>query len=301
MIRDTGEQESMTVKEERNRNMSTLNVPGAKLYYEVSGDGPLLIMIPGSAGTGEVFRPLVGPLAERYQVVTYDRRGFSRSELDGPQDYDHRLATDADDVRRLIEQLTDKRSTPQSGSLDKPAIVFGNSSGATVALEVLIRYPERVDTVVAHEPPLVNILLDAAKWRDFFYGVYDTYRKSGVAEALRQFGSGVLGSEDRQILAQNMKLHGNERSLANTTYWMEHELRQYPPVDLDINALAVLSRQLVLVGGRDSQDQMTYQPGKILAQKLGLEIVNLPGGHLGFMAYPTQFAKELMDALKDRA
>src|SRR6266542_2165808 len=136
----------MTIKEERNRNMSTLNVPGAKLNYEVSGHGPLLILIPGAAGTGEVFRPLIGPLAERYQVVTYDRRGFSRSELDGPQDYDHRLDTDAEDVRRLIEQLTDKRSTPQSGSVDKPAIVFGNSSGATVALEVLIRYPQWVDT-----------------------------------------------------------------------------------------------------------------------------------------------------------
>src|SRR6266496_3177398 len=149
------------IKEEWSKNMSTLNVPGAKLYYEASGEGPLLITIPGAAGTGEVFRPLVGPLAERYQVVIYDRRGFSRSELDGPQDYDHRLDTDADDVRRWIEELT-----------DKPAIVFGNSSGAIVALEVLIRYPERVDTVVAHEPPLVNLLPDAAKWIAFFDEVY---------------------------------------------------------------------------------------------------------------------------------
>jgi len=96
--------------------MSTLNVPGTKLYYEISGQGPLLIMIPGAAGTGEVFRPLTGPLAERYQVVTYDRRGFSRSKLDGPQDYDHRLDTDADDVRRLVEQL-----------IDKPAIVLATA------------------------------------------------------------------------------------------------------------------------------------------------------------------------------
>ncbi len=138
--------------EEWNKNMSTLTVPGAQLYFEVIGDGPLLIMIPGAAGTGEVFRPLIGPLAEQYQVVTYDRRGFSRSELDGPQDYDHRLDTDADDVRRLIEELT-----------DKPAIVFGNSSGAIVALEVLIRFPQWVDTVVAHEPPVVNLLPDATK------------------------------------------------------------------------------------------------------------------------------------------
>src|SRR5437660_3457064 len=88
------------------KRMSTLKVPGAQLSYEVNGDGPLLILIPGARGEGEVFRPLAHALAAQYQVVTYDRRGFSRSELDGPQDYDYRLDTDADDVRRLIEHLT---------------------------------------------------------------------------------------------------------------------------------------------------------------------------------------------------
>ena len=270
--------------------MSTLRVLGAKLYYEVSGEGPLLIMIPGAAGTGEVFRPLLGSLAERYQVVTYDRRGFSRSELNGPQDYDHRLDTDADDVRRLIEQLT-----------DKPAIVFGNSSGAMVALEVLIRYPKRIDTVVAHEPPVANLLPDAAKWIAFFDEVYGTYRQLGIGRAMHKFATETLGSEDTKVLARNMNLHKNEQNQANAMYWMEHELRQYPRVELDLNALTAHTNQMVLVGGRDSQDQMTYQPGKVLAQKLGLEIINLPGGHLGFMSFPAEFVHELMDALKDRA
>jgi len=133
--------------------MSTLNVPGAKLYYGVSGDGPLLILIPGAAGTGEVFRPLIGPLAERYQVVTYDRRGFSGSELDGPQDYDHRLDTDADDVRRLIEHAS-----------DRPATVFGSSSGAIIALEVLTQHPSVVRTLVPFEPPAVRQLPDRQTW-----------------------------------------------------------------------------------------------------------------------------------------
>lgn len=257
-------------------------------------------MIPGAAGTGQVFRLILKPLAERYQVVTYDRRGFSRSELDGPQDYDHRLETDADDVRRLIEQLTDKRNGA-NGAMDKPAIIFGNSSGATVALEFLISYPERVDTVIAHEPPVVNLLPDAAKWIAFFDEVYDTYRQSVITKAMHQFASGVLGSEDSKVLARNMKLHTNEQNLANATYWMEHELRQYPRVGLDLDALTAYSEQILLVGGRDSQNHLTYQPGKVLAQKLGLDIVSLPGGHLGFMAYPLEFPNALLDALKDRA
>src|SRR5581483_7055824 len=90
------------------KQMSILPVPGAQLSYEVSGSGPLLILIPGASGTGESFRPLAAHLISRYQMVIYDRRGFSQSKLDGPQDYAHRLAVDADDVRRLIEHVTDQ-------------------------------------------------------------------------------------------------------------------------------------------------------------------------------------------------
>jgi pimeloyl-ACP methyl ester carboxylesterase len=268
--------------------MSTLDVPGAQLYYEVSGSGPLLILISGASGTGESFRPLVSHLTSQYQVVIYDRRGFSRSHLDGPQDYDHRLSTDADDVRRLIAHLT-----------DQPATVFGNSSGALVALEVLIQYPERVQIVVAHEPPVITLLPDAAKRLAFLDRVYDTYQKQGVPNAMQQFASGTLGSIDRQVVAQALCENANTYALSNAGYWMEHELRQYPRVVLDLATLEVLAEQVVLVGGRDSQDQVPYQSTRVLARQLGLEVVDLPGGHLGFMASPAVFAQEFLIALKD--
>jgi pimeloyl-ACP methyl ester carboxylesterase len=270
------------------KSMSTLKVPGAQLSYEVSGDGSLLILIPGARGDGEVFRPLAHHLSSQYQVVTYDRRGFSRSSLDGPQDYDHRLSTDADDVGSLIEHLT-----------DQPATVFGNSSGALVALEVLTHYPERVQTVVAHEPPVITLLPDAAKRLAFLDGVYDTYQKQGVSKAMQQFAGGTVGSGDLQVMENALREHENAYTLSNVTYWMEHELRQYPRVALDLAALEAAAERIVLVGGRDSQDQVPYQSTRVLARQLGLEMVDLPGGHLGFMASPAAFAQELMIALKD--
>jgi pimeloyl-ACP methyl ester carboxylesterase len=105
------------------------------------------------------------PLAARYTVVRYDRRGFSRSHLDGPQDYDRRLDTDADDVRSLIEHLA-----------GEPATVFGVSSGAIVALTVLTRHPSVVRAVAAFEPPAVRLLADGQQWIDLFATVYDLYR-----------------------------------------------------------------------------------------------------------------------------
>jgi acetyltransferase/esterase len=271
-------------KEEK--QMKILKVPGAQLSYEVTGIGPLLILIPGAAGTGEVFRPLAHVLISHYQVVTYDRRGFSRSSLDGPQDYEHRLSTDADDVRRLIEHLT-----------NQPATVFGNSSGALVALSVISHAPELVQTVVAHEPPAVLLLPDAAKWLAFFDRVYATYRKDGIPTAMHLFASGTLGSIDRQVIEPAMREHPNEFALSNTIYWMEHELRQYPRIELELAALEVNAERIVLAGGRDAQDQLPYQPNRILAKQLDREIVDFPGGHLGFLSHPALFAKELMNAL----
>jgi pimeloyl-ACP methyl ester carboxylesterase len=266
--------------------MSTLTVPGAQVWYEVSGGGPLLILIPGASGTGESFRPLVPHLISHYQVVIYDRRGFSQSPLDGPQDYTHRLATDADDVRRLIEHLA-----------DQPALIFGSSSGAIVTLEVLSRFPEQVQAVVAHEPPVVSLLPDAPEWWAFFDGVYDAYRKDGIPTAMHQFAGGVLGSVDHQVLEHTRREHANEYTLPNARYWMEHELRQYPRFELDLAKLSAHAEQIVLAGGRDSHDQMTYQPNKVLAQQLGCDIVDFPGGHLGFLSLPAAFAKVLVNAL----
>ncbi|MBF6229582.1 alpha/beta hydrolase [Nocardia abscessus] len=60
----------------------TVKVPGATLYYEVSGAGPVLLLLPGSGGDAAVFDPVVEPLAEHFTVVTVDPRGYSRSALD---------------------------------------------------------------------------------------------------------------------------------------------------------------------------------------------------------------------------
>jgi len=96
-------------------------------------------------------------------VLTYDRRGFSRSTLDGPPGLD-RLSTDADDVQRLLEHLN-----------AAPADVFGASSGAIVGLAVLTRHPDTVRTVLAFEPPAVRMLPDGQRWLAFFAPVYDLH------------------------------------------------------------------------------------------------------------------------------
>ncbi|MFD8638394.1 alpha/beta fold hydrolase, partial [Streptomyces sp. NPDC059656] len=61
-----------------------LRVDGATLHYEVRGDGPLLLLIPGGSGGAASFDAIADDLAAEHTVATYDPRGMSRSTLNDP-------------------------------------------------------------------------------------------------------------------------------------------------------------------------------------------------------------------------
>ena len=260
--------------------MSVLGVPGARLYYETHGDGALLVLIPGAGGAADVFRMLTRQLVDRYRVVIYDRRGFSRSTLDGPQDYESRLETDADDVQRLIAHLS-----------NEPAVVVGTSSGAIVALALLSRHPSVVRTLVPFEPPLMRYLPDGQEWLDFFAQAYDRYRETGVDIALEWFRERTFPSTDQRVMARA------PRNDANAAYWFEYELRQYPAAELDLEALRNHADRIVLAAGREGHGYPAHDVVAQLSKLLGGDVIELPGGHVGCVAHPAEFARELVGAL----
>src|SRR5438874_12956234 len=79
-----------------------LNVPGATLYYEVRGSGPVLLMMPGGPADATTFRRMEERLAADYTVVTYDPRGLSHSTEHEPLDDSRMVEIYADDAHRLL-------------------------------------------------------------------------------------------------------------------------------------------------------------------------------------------------------
>ncbi|MDQ6674995.1 MAG: alpha/beta hydrolase [Chloroflexota bacterium] len=244
-------------------------------------------MVPGANGSADAFKAVAEHLAAQYTVVTYDRRGFSHSQLNGPQDYEHRLKTDADDVWRLHEHFS-----------HEPSTVFGSSSGAIVALELLTRHPSVVETLVPFEPPAVRQLADGQKWLDFFASLYELYRQSGPQMALHKFRQQAFAESDRLAMARTMDHNDRARMVANATYWFEHELRQYPAVDLDLEVLKAHANRIVVAVGRESRGYPAYEVNVELAKKLAEDMIELPGGHLGFVSQPAEFARELVEHLR---
>jgi pimeloyl-ACP methyl ester carboxylesterase len=116
--------------------------------------GPVLLTIPGGPADSDVFAGIAPMLAERYTLVTYDPRGNSRSTLDGtPEAW--RAEVHADDANLLLAAVG-----------KEPAYVFGSSSGALVGLALAVRHPDRVHTLVAHEPPVTELLPDRQRHRE---------------------------------------------------------------------------------------------------------------------------------------
>ena len=274
----------------------TLVVPNGTLYYEVRGSGPLLVLIPGANGEASLYNSvaLELSLSRRFRVVTYDRRGYSRStytvmpdesEYESESEYETRVFTDVDDVARLIRHL----------SPDAPATVFGSNTGAIVALTLLARHSDLVRTLVAHEPPAFTLLPDGEQIMAAIEPVYDEFRRVRV-QAVMGVPLEVMGTSNAV---------GTERSdphaPANLKFWMENELRQYPRTKIDVESLKEKVNQLLLAGGRDGKNLMLYQPNMVLAERTGTEVIDLPGGHLGYKTHPKEFAAELLMALEMRS
>jgi pimeloyl-ACP methyl ester carboxylesterase len=77
------------------------------LYHEVRGRGPVVVLISGGNGDAGFYEPFAHALAGNFTVITYDRRGFSRSPLAGAVDENRRLETDVDDARALLRSMGD--------------------------------------------------------------------------------------------------------------------------------------------------------------------------------------------------
>ena len=102
--------------------MPTATINGIELFYEVSGSGqPVLFIHGGYGGAETAVVPKLPPEitgilpADRFQVVTYDRRNAGQSEFSQAP---YTLEDLADDARALLDHL----------GIDR-AIVVGSSAG----------------------------------------------------------------------------------------------------------------------------------------------------------------------------
>lgn len=258
----------------------TLAVPGALLTYDVrrndSSDTPVLLLIGSPMGAAG-FVTLASHFTDR-TVVTYDPRGVERSRrtdsatTSTPTEH-------ADDLHRLIKQL-------DSGPVD----IFASSGGAVNALAFAAAHPEQVHTLVAHEPPLIQVLPDREVALQASVDISETYQQSGFGPAMAKFIALVMhkgelpadyarqpdpdpavfglpteddGSRNDPLLGQNI--------VTGTHY------------QLDLSTLRTAPVRILIGVGAESEGELAHRAALALAEQLETEPVIFPSNHGGFL------------------
>jgi pimeloyl-ACP methyl ester carboxylesterase len=244
--------------------MPNAAVNGIRLYYEEHGCGTPIACIHGAGSSSVMWGGAVKELARLGRVISYDRRGCARSERPNP--YERTTVTEqADDSAALLDALE-----------AAPALVMGRSYGGAVAVDLALRYPDKVRALVLLEGDALGLSSAGLEWtKGLDAGMRKVAAQDGVDavyEALidEVMGQGVWDSfpeEIRRVLTQN-----GPALLAEFHYVDE----RMP----DAAAFATIEVPALLVAGSESppeQRDMTEKMAEVLPDA---RMVRIGGGHL---------------------
>jgi pimeloyl-ACP methyl ester carboxylesterase len=264
----------------------SIAVPGATLHYKMQGTGPVLLVLLGGDGDADSATQFVKKLAERFTVITHDRRGLSRSSIDD-ETREWSLRLHAEDAHHLLKSIT-----------DQPAYVFGTSIGALLGLELTMLHGEQVRVLVAHEPPLKQVLSSSEEIEAEQNQVQlEEAFQLNIGAAMRKFAEVAgINLEDREEGAI-LSPPGAGR-FANFSFFMAHDAPAVRMFSLPEESLFHHSHQIVAAAGTTSAGRMPHQCGLKLAERLGKKSVIFPGGHIGYLTHPRAFATQLIRTLE---
>lgn len=263
-----------------------LPVNGAKLTYEVAGQGPAIVLIHAGVADMSMWDEPFHELSKQFRVLRYDTRGFGASKTEAVS-FSNRA-----DLLALMDHL----------KIDK-AVIVGNSRGGQIALDFALENPSRVSGVVfvagglsGFDPAKAGIKnIPTAKEKAVFDRIDALYAKKNLEKAAvleaNTWASGPEQKPDRAPAAirerlRRMILHNNR---THTT--------EPKPIVLSPPAAARLSELnvpvLVMVG--DMDESATRAMADYLAKNAphARKIVYRNTAHMISLEHPKEFVHEV--------
>jgi pimeloyl-ACP methyl ester carboxylesterase len=265
----------------------TIAVNGVELYVERHGSGERLILVHGAWGDGDTWAAVVDPLAERYEVITYDRRGHTRSTGGDHQGGRHE---DADDLVALIDALG-----------GEPVHLVGNSAGASIALTVAALRPDRCRTVAAHEPAVTSLLVDHPH-REVREALATLLADNERVRLLLDAGEHEAAARlfiDEVALGpgtfDSLPAERTGRWVANASTFLD-ELNDPDDTTLEVEALAASPVTILLSTGTGSPLVMRAATDEVAARVPAATLVVLDGAdHVPHLTHPHAFVEAIID------
>jgi pimeloyl-ACP methyl ester carboxylesterase len=264
---------------------SLVEANGARLYTEVRGSGSPILFISGATGDAGHFAHVADALCDDFKVITYDRRGNSRSPR--PKGWRQTsIAEQADDAAALLEALA-----------VSPAVVFGTSGGGTILLELLRRRSRALKGALVHEPALLAVSPSAAEAGPELQRMTEEGRASGgLRGATERFIRWAGTDEVFEAIDRELR----DRMLGNGEVLLDVELSHFLSYAPELDAIRRAEVPIVVAAGIESKGKFMAEGADWLAGQLDCKVSWMPGYHAPYL-HPGQsraFAEALRPSLR---
>ena len=263
-----------------------LNKDNIKIYYEVSGEGEALILIHGVITDSSLFEETSRILSSVFKVVTFDRRGNSRSIHDhaDPAHAPFSIAEQADDILALMDELCISE-----------AYMAGVSGGAVIGEYFLEKYPERVKHLIMYETAFLGPMMEEdAAFREWSEKTQSLLKAGKVNSALLRFMQ-HLGPEEKRSPVRDADVM--ERQLGNVAYAFNSEIPAFLSYFPDQSIMKSYAGRITVAAGEKSGDTAYVREAARLAEMIGKKVVYYPGGHNLPFDLPAEFAVSITGTL----
>ncbi|GAA4747659.1 alpha/beta fold hydrolase [Actinomycetospora chibensis] len=266
--------------------MPTITANGTTLYYELRGDGPPLMFISGGPGDAGFWPEVADALADEYTVLSYDRRGNSRSPR--PEHWTEAPTDEqADDAAALLEALG-----------LAPAVVHGHSAGGIILANLALRRPDVLRGAVFHEPAFVVTPGAQETFAALQERLGAAMAQGGLSRAMEMFLRWADGDAGYESLDPDFR----ERMLGDGEVLFGLEMRSALSSMPTSDQLASIAVPCVVVAGRENRDpaathHWAYEAAQWAAEALDAPLVEMPGAHGSMITHPEAFVATMRPVL----
>lgn len=266
-------------------NLHFTEIPGAKVAYRVDGEGPGLVLIPGTGGNSESnWGHLLAPFVSDWKVVRPEYSGAGHTTDDG----------EPLSVEKVAEQIVAAARAADAVPFD----VVGYSLGASLAAYIAAEYPEEVNSVV--------LLAGFASGDDSRARLQFGLWKDLIANDLHSMARLVLinGLSPAYLSAMSDQQIEELTEIIVTINDWPGMLRQ---IDLDLaldirKQIPKILKPTLVIGCTHDQMIPAPQVKALAAQIEGAEYRELDSGHLAILEKAEEFAQITREfLLKQRA